>query len=50
MPGAGCLYLVLDPFELSEQIGAAAFGNLMGKVVVFPEQLDMFLATEATTS
>ena len=44
MPGAGCLYLVLDPFELSQQAVIAAPGDLQGKVVVFSEQFQMLPA------
>jgi hypothetical protein len=45
MPGAGCLYPVLDAFELSDEAAIASPGNLQGKVMVFPEKLHVFLST-----
>jgi hypothetical protein len=46
LPGAGCLYPVLDLFKGVEQTGASVpTTDPKGKVMVFPEQLHMFPAT-----
>jgi hypothetical protein len=44
MPGAACFYTVLDLFELFDKAVIATVANQKGKLVVFAEQLHVFLA------
>jgi len=45
MPGVSCLYPVLDGLELPDGDIIAALGNLQGKVMVFSEEINVFLST-----